>query len=66
MKLVDAKNKYIQDEDGNSVNIGCCNRGIIIFRSNQQQNIFQWTTIMKLAFKKKLFSVYMKDEKVIF
>ncbi|VDN50681.1 unnamed protein product [Dracunculus medinensis] len=52
-----------KDEDGNSVNIGCCNRGIIIFRSNQQQNIFQWTTIMKLAFKKKLFSVYMKDEK---
>ncbi|VDK73609.1 unnamed protein product, partial [Anisakis simplex] len=52
---------YPAKESGdNAIGVGVSSCGVLVFRSGRREALYPWSSIMKLSFKKKLFSVYMR------
>uniref|UniRef100_A0A915BXU3 protein-tyrosine-phosphatase n=1 Tax=Parascaris univalens TaxID=6257 RepID=A0A915BXU3_PARUN len=49
-----------KESSGTSIGVGVSSSGVLVFRSGHREALYPWSSIMKLSFKKKLFSVYMR------
>ncbi|VDD93302.1 unnamed protein product [Enterobius vermicularis] len=49
-----------KESNGQSVEVGVSSAGVMVFRSGQRESLYPWSAIMKISFKKKLFSLYMR------
>ncbi|VDK88554.1 unnamed protein product [Onchocerca ochengi] len=52
-----------KESNGAMIEVGVSNSGIVLVRCNRRESIYPWCAIMKLSFKKKLFSIHMRTIK---
>ncbi|VDN94598.1 unnamed protein product [Brugia pahangi] len=52
-----------KESNGTMIGIGVSNSGVVLVRCNRRESIYPWSAIMKLSFKKKLFSIHMRTIK---
>lgn len=46
----------------NKVKIGVSSNGVVVFKDNKRTNQFSWAKIVKIMFKKKVFSIQLRQE----
>ncbi|VBB31097.1 unnamed protein product [Acanthocheilonema viteae] len=49
-----------KESNGGMIGVGVSNSGVVLVRCNRRESIYPWSAIMKLSFKKKLFSIHMR------
>ncbi|VDM91999.1 unnamed protein product [Litomosoides sigmodontis] len=52
-----------KESNGAVIGVGVSNNGVVLVRCNRREAIYPWSAIMKLSFKKKLFSIHMRTIK---
>ncbi|KAM3723273.1 Tyrosine-protein phosphatase [Dirofilaria immitis] len=52
-----------KENSGAVIGVGVSSSGVVLVRCNRRESIYPWSAIMKLSFKKKLFSIYMRTVK---
>jgi FERM C-terminal PH-like domain len=53
-----------QDDAGKEINLGVTSLGLVVFFNNIRINLFSWSKIIKISFKRKQFFISLRREPV--
>lgn len=54
----------LQDNAGKEIQLGVTSVGLVVFQNDIKINIFSWSKIMKISFKRKQFFIQLRRELV--
>lgn len=52
------------DSTGKEINLGVTSVGLVVFQNNVRMNVFSWSKMVKISFKRKEFFIQLRREPV--